>query len=80
MNNVDALVNLILLGIILFRSDRLETVMRVECIWISIQFIWMGCRPRMVCRFHHYSRGLVITEGGFSKEHSLVSLLTYSSY
>lgn len=80
MNNIDALVNLILLGIILFRSDRLVTAMRFECIWISIQFIWIACRPRMVCRFCHHCRRLVITKGYFSKEYSLVSLLADSSY
>lgn len=48
MNNIDALINVILLGLLLFKQDVLHSVLTIECYWIILQFIWITCRPRTI--------------------------------
>lgn len=54
MNNIDAIINVILLGLLLFKKDVLHSVLTIECYWIILQFIWITCRPRIYQWFLSY--------------------------
>ena len=45
MDSLNALVNLTLVGILLFKPSYLRQAMRVLFVWIMLQFVWIALRP-----------------------------------
>ena len=64
MDSLNALVNLTLVGILLFKPSHLRQAMRVLFVWIMLQFVWIALRPadwlthctwfRMSPQWQHY--------------------------
>lgn len=64
MDSLNALVNLTLVGILLFKPSHLRQAMRVLFVWIMFQFVWIALRPadwlthctwfRMSPQWQHY--------------------------
>lgn len=46
LNTIDALANLLCLGLLMFAPTRRRLLMYLLFGWISIQFFWVAIRPR----------------------------------
>ena len=46
MNSLNGVVNLALLGVLLYRPNRLRTVMVFNLVWVLLQFVWIAVRPQ----------------------------------
>lgn len=46
MNSLSGLVNLAMLGVLLFCPNRLRGVMVTNLTWVLLQFVWIAVRPQ----------------------------------
>ena len=46
MNSLNGLVNLAMLGVLLFCPNRLRGVMVTNLTWVLLQFVWIAVRPQ----------------------------------